>query len=190
MFRTIILSAPLIIAASLVQAVEAPPAMRAFVEADIMSWAQSAQVIDAVNAQNTQTAGTSEEQILALDTEWRAQVGKASQPLISDVMGRDLSAFLAEQVAASGGRITEIFVMDAVGLNVAASDVTSDYWQGDEEKHSKTYGAGPGAVFVDAIEFDESAQSYQGQVSVSLTDPATGQVVGAMTIGLNAEAFF
>lgn len=190
MFRSIILSAPLMIAASLVQAVEAPPAMRAFVEADIMAWAQSAQVIDAINAQNTKTGGSSEAQILELDAAWRSQVGQASQPLISEVMGHDLSGFLSEQVAASGGRITEIFVMDAVGLNVAASGVTSDYWQGDEDKHAKTYGVGPGAVFVDAIEFDESAQSYQGQVSVSLTDPATGEVVGAMTIGLNAEAFF
>ncbi len=80
--------------------------------------------------------------------------------------------------------------MDALGLNVAASGVTSDYWQGDEDKYSKSYGAGPGAVFVDAIEFDESSQSYQGQVSFSLTDPVTGQMIGAVTVGLNAEAFF
>ena len=147
-------------------------------------------MIEAVNAQNTQTAGSSEVQILEWDTQWRAEVGQASQPLISEVMGRDLSGFLSEQVAASGGRITEIFVMDALGLNVAASSVTSDYWQGDEAKYKKGFGVGAGAVFVDAVEFDESAQTYQGQISISLTDPATGAVVGAMTIGLNAEAFF
>jgi hypothetical protein len=190
MFRTLILSAPLVLAASLAHAVDAPPAMRAFVESDIMSWASSTQVIEAVNAQNTQTAGSSEAQILEWDTQWRAEVGQASQPLISEVMGRDLSGFLSEQVAASGGRITEIFVMDALGLNVAASSVTSDYWQGDEAKYKQSFGVGAGAVFVDAVEFDESAQTYQGQISISLTDPATGAVVGAMTIGLNAEAVF
>jgi len=190
MFRTLILSAPLVIAATFAQAVDAPPAMRAFVEANIMSWAESAQVIDAVNTQNAQTAGSSETQILEWDTAWRAQVGQTDQPLVGEVMGRDLSAFLSDQVAASGGRINEIFVMDALGLNVAASDVTSDYWQGDEDKYTKTFGVGSGAMFVDVIEFDESAQSYQGQISISLTDPASGQVVGAMTIGLNAEAFF
>jgi hypothetical protein len=190
MFRTLLLSAPLVFAASLAQAVDAPPAMLAFVKSDVMTWAQSAQVVNAVKAQNMKTAGTSEAQILEWDTAWRAQVGKADQPLISEVMGRDLSAFLGEQVTASQGRITEIFVMDALGLNVAASGVTSDYWQGDEDKYSKSYGAGPGAVFVDAIEFDESSQSYQGQVSFSLTDPVTGEVIGAVTVGLNAEAFF
>jgi len=190
MFRTLILSAPLVVAATFAQAVDSPPAMRAFVESNIMSWAESAPVIEAVNAQNAKTAGSSDAQILEWDAEWRAQVGQTDQPLIKEVMGRDLSGFLGEQVAASGGRITEIFVMDALGLNVAASDVTSDYWQGDEEKYTKTYGAGAGAVFVDAVEFDESAQSYQGQISISLTDPSSGAVVGAMTIGLIAEAFF
>lgn len=190
MFRTLLLSAPLIAAASLSQAVDAPPAMKAFVESDILSWANSAPVIDAVVAQNTKTAGMSETQIIEWDNQWRAQVGQSDQPLISEVMGRSLSVFLGEQVAASGSRITEIFVMDSVGLNVAASDVTSDYWQGDEDKFQKTFPAGPDAMFVDAVEFDESTQSYQGQISISLTDPASGEVVGAMTIGLNAEAFF
>ena len=190
MFRNLILSAPLLVAASIAQAVDAPPAMRAFVESDVMGWANSAQVIDAINAQNTQTAGASEAQIIEWDNDWRSQVGQSDQPLISDVMGRALSGFLKQQVEASGGRITEIFVMDALGLNVAASDVTSDYWQGDEAKFTESYGAGPNAVFVDAIEFDESAQIYQGQISISLTDPDTGAVIGAMTIGLNAEAFF
>lgn len=190
MFRSIILSAPLVAAASLAQAVDAPPAMRAFVESDIMKWAMSPQVITAVKAQNAETAGSSEAQIIEWDNQWRAQVGQAEQPLISEVMGRDLSEFLGQQVDASGGRITEIFVMDALGLNVAASGVTSDYWQGDEAKYKNSYGQGAGALFVDAVEFDESSQTYQGQISISLTDPDTGELVGAMTIGLNAEAFF
>lgn len=190
MFRSLILSAPLVVAASFAQAVDAPPAMQAFVESEVMSWASSPEVISAVVAQNAKTAGSSEAQILEWDGAWRAQVGQADQPLISEVMGRDLSHMLKQKVEASGGRITEIFVMDSVGLNVAASDVTSDYWQGDEAKFTETYPKGTGALFVDEVEFDESAQSYQGQISISLTDPATGEVVGAMTIGLNAEAFF
>lgn len=190
MIRKLLLAAPLVVAASFAHAVDSPPAMKAFVETDIMAWAQGAQIVDAINAQNGQTAGAGAAQIEEWDLQWRAEVGQGSQPLIGEVMGRPLSGFLAEQVAASGGRITEIFVMDAVGLNVASSGITSDYWQGDEDKHAKTYGAGPGVIFVDEVEFDESSQSYQGQISVSLTDPATGDVIGAMTIGLNAEAFF
>lgn len=80
--------------------------------------------------------------------------------------------------------------MDALGVNVAASDVASDYLQGDEAKFKESFGAGTGAVFVDAVEFDESAQSYQGPISIALSNPVSGEVIGAMTIGLNAEAFF
>ncbi|MBW4708236.1 cache domain-containing protein [Roseobacter sp. YSTF-M11] len=190
MIRTFLLSSPLMIAASVAYAVDAPPAMKAFVETDIMNWAQSAEVTNAIIAQNAETAGASITQIEEWDTAWRAQVGQATQPLIDEVMGRPLSATLKEQVAESGGRITEIFVMDALGLNVAASGVTSDYWQGDEDKYAKSYGVGAGAVFVDEVEFDESSQTYQGQVSFTITDPSSGEIIGAMTVGLNAEAFF
>ncbi|MEP2642238.1 hypothetical protein [Roseobacter sp.] len=190
MIRSFVLAIPLLILATIASAVDAPPSMKAFVETEIMSWAASPEVIEAVKAKNEKTAGFTEDDILKLDTQWRGEVGQADQPLIGEVMNNDLSTFLSEHVAASGGQITELFVMNAQGLNVGASDVTSDYWQGDEDKHAKTYGVGPGEIFVDAIEFDESSQTYQGQVSVSLTDPDTGAVVGAMTIGLNAEAFF
>ena len=67
--------------------------------------------------------------------------------------------------------------------------MTSDYWQGDEEKHQLTFGAGPNAIHVSEVELDESTQSYQAQVSFTIIDPATGAGIGAATIGLNAEFF-
>ncbi|MEM6887361.1 MAG: hypothetical protein AAF636_04385 [Pseudomonadota bacterium] len=190
MFRSLLFSVPLVVTASLAQAVDAPHAMKTFVESDVMTWAQDANVVAAVNAQNAQTAGSTEAQFLEWDAAWRAQFGTSDVPLIKKVMRREFSRFLGEKVAASGGRLTEIFVMDALGLNADASDVTSDYWQGDEAKYSESFSAGSGAIFVDEVEFDESSQVYQGQISIALTDPATGQVIGAVTIGLNAEAFF
>jgi hypothetical protein len=77
--------------------------------------------------------------------------------------------------------------MDNKGLNVGQSDVTSDYWQGDEAKWQKTYSVGPAAVFVDKIEQDESTQKFQTQVSISVVDPAGGAVIGAVTVGLDVE---
>ena len=38
------------------------------------------------------------------------------------------------------------------------------------------------------IEFDESSQTYQAQISVTIKDPASGKPIGAMTIGIDAEA--
>lgn len=166
------------------------PKMQDYLETEISSWANNPLLIEAVRAQNADTAAFSQEQIDTLDQDWRAQVGLADRPIIDPVLNNAASEFLRSVVNDAGGVITEVFVMDARGLNVATSDVTSDYWQGDEAKFSETYPNGSGAVHFGEIEFDESSQSYQGQISFSLSDPATNEVVGAMTVGVNAETFF
>lgn len=164
------------------------PAMQAFVDDQAAGWMADAVIVEAIKAQNAANAGIDQAKIDALDTTWRAEVGTAATPTITPVLQSAASDFLRAKVAEAGGAITEVFVMDAVGLNVAASDVTSDYWQGDEAKWQKTYAVGPGAVFVDEVEFDDSTQTFQGQVSATIVDPATGEAIGAITIGLNAEA--
>jgi hypothetical protein len=162
------------IAASMASANEFGPAMEAFVDSQARSWASDPQIDQA--------------QIDALDLEWRASVSAPENPVISSVLNSKTSDYLRSIVAGAGGSVAEIIVMDAKGLNVAVSAVTSDYWQGDEAKHSKTYGVGPGARLIDEVEFDESTQIYVGQVSIAVTDPETGNVIGAITFGLDAEA--
>lgn len=171
-------------------AVEPNTAMGAYVRESVQPFTISPEIIDAVNAQNSRTADLSEAEIIDLDDAWRAEVGSASTPMIDSVLKTSASDLLREHVSASGGLITELFVMDQHGLNVASSGVTSDYWQGDEAKFQETHGAGTEELHVSEVEFDESAQTYQGQVSYILTDPATGAPIGAVTVGLSAEAFF
>lgn len=185
-----LLAAAALLAATPMMASEVPPAMTQYIEADLKGWINGPEIVAAIQAQNSRTGGLSEDEIIARDQIWRAQVGAAEQPLIQEVLMAPLSESLRGRVTESGGRITEVFVMDSQGLNVASSGITSDYWQGDEAKFSRTYGEGPGAVFVDEIELDESTQRYQGQVSFSVSDPGTGQVIGAVTVGLDAAAFY
>lgn len=173
---------------SVAAADEFRPAMEAFLNEEVEAWANSPLLVEAISAQNATTAGYSDSEIQALDQAWRAEVGSADTPTITPVIDNAAADYLREQVAASGGRITEVFVMDARGLNVAASQVTSDYWQGDEAKHSETYGAGPNAVHFSDVELDESTQRYQGQISFTIVDPASGEPVGAMTIGVDANS--
>ncbi|MGJ8627933.1 MAG: hypothetical protein ACSHXB_13325 [Sulfitobacter sp.] len=189
MLRPFLMALP-IFAAAMVQAADVPPAMTGYIDSDVMPWVNDAQIVSAINAQNAQSSGLSQDDIIAQDNAWRAQVGTAESPMIDQVLSAPLSAFLNEHVTASQGRITEVFVMDNRGLNVASSAVTSDYWQGDEAKFQKSFEMGPGSVFVDDIELDESTQTYQGQVSIAITDPATGKAIGAITVGLDAGAFF
>ncbi len=151
--------------------------------------AADATLVAAIKAQNAQNAGLSEPDIIALDKKWRAEVGQSTQPTIQKVMGAPASATLVKARNDGEGLFTEIFAMDNKGLNVAASDVTSDYWQGDEAKWKKSYALGAGALHLSDVELDESTQTYQVQVSMTVVDPGSNTPVGAITFGVNVEYF-
>lgn len=161
--------------------------VKKYVAANVVQWLSDRIVVEAIKAQNARNAALTAADILKLDEEWLAQRNAPHKPLIDSLMQTPLSAFLTAKKAESKGYLTEIFVMDDKGLNVGQSDVTSDYWQGDEAKWQKTFLIGPGAVFVDDVEKDESSGQLQVQVSVSITDPETGKVIGAITLGIDVD---
>ncbi len=162
--------------------------MTDFANSTVKQWIANDTVINAIKAQNAKHAGLSQADIDNMDKDWRAQTDAGSKPMIDAVLGNALSGFLRQQKDSAGGLVTEVFVMDNRGLNVGQSDVTSDYWQGDEAKWQKTYSAGPDAIFIDEVEMDESTQTFQSQLSMSIVDPATGEVIGAITVGINVDA--
>ena len=186
MIRKFTLIAGLICAPQLALASDPVSAMQSFLDEQVATWSQNTVLVEAIVAQNGKTNGYDAGQIDMLDQTWRAEVGTASD-LVDSVLLNDAADFLRMQVDASGGMITEVFIMDSVGLNVAASSPTSDYWQGDEAKFQKTYPMGADAVHFSEIEFDESSQSYQAQLSLTIND-ASGTPVGAMTVGINADS--
>ncbi|CAM3686058.1 hypothetical protein [Vibrio aquimaris] len=162
-------------------------ALKQFAMNDVKSMAADADVVSQIKAQNQQTSQLDQSQITSLDNDWRSQVGQDNAPLINSKLNSELSKKLAAMQQKSQGVITEIFVMDNKGLNVAQSAVTSDYWQGDEDKWQQTYLVGPNAYHISEIEEDESTQMFQSQVSYAISDPASGQVIGAITVGVNVE---
>ena len=166
---------------------EFEPALREIAEQKIAQIVSDPAIVAAIQARNTETAGMSEDAIIGLDKKWRAEVGEDSTPTITPILEGDVADMLRAVRDESEGLFTEIFVMDMVGLNVAASDTTSDFWQGDEAKWQQTYGSGPGAVHISEVEFDESTQSYQSQISVAVVDPSTNTAIGAATFGVNIE---
>jgi len=167
---------------------EFTPALQAYMEAEISGWANSPDIVAAINAQNAAHAGLTQAQIDEMDKNWRAQVGDPTSTMIAPVLDHPVSDLLRARIESSMGAMTEIFVMDEHGLNVAASDMTSDMWQGDEAKFQDTYGKGAGSVHISNVELDESTQRYQGQVSVTVVDPDSGAPIGAITVGLDAES--
>lgn len=185
--RLLSAAAVLAVTVSVAQANEFEPALRDFADSQVRGWLSDPAVIQAIKSQNGETAALSEDQIIALDKQWRAETAAGSRPMIDGVLGNALSSYLQQKKDGAEGLVTEIFVMDAKGLNVGQSDVTSDYWQGDEAKWKETFLVGPSSVHVSDVEMDESTQTFQSQVSLPVVDPANGQVIGAVTVGVNVE---
>jgi len=154
-------------------------------ESNIKTWIQEPAIINGVKAQNTKHASLAPDDIQRLDQQWQVERKSREQPLISGVLANPISSFLKEIKEKNDGLFSKIFVMDNKGLNVGQSDVTSDYWQGDEPKWQQTYLEGPGNLLIGKREFDESTGKFLIQVSVSVVDPATQEAIGAATIGVN-----
>lgn len=186
-------AAALIAASQNAHAMEDNAAKRAMAEyalEQFRSWINQPDVVRAILAQNQHTTDLDQDDIAALDGEWRRQFSAREKPMIEDLMTNPLSQYLSGHVANAKGMVTEVIVFDARGLNVGQSALTSDYWQGDEEKYTETYLVGPQGLHVSGIEQGEAPTIYQNQVSMSIADPKTEEVIGAVTISLNAWYFY
>jgi hypothetical protein len=141
--------------------------------------------LSTISEANATRVGMNQTKIDALEAQWQSELGTNNPTLINTVVNGALGDHLRTVVEGSYGLITEINVMDAHGLSVGQSSSNSDIWQGEEGKYKKSFLVGPGAVFVDEVEFDESTQSYQSQVNATIVDPNSGKAIGAVSVGID-----
>lgn len=138
-----------------------------------------------VNNQNEKYQTYDDQKVAELDNQWVDERASDSKPLISATLSNPLSTYLTMVQAHSEGLITEIFVMDNKGLNVGQSNISSDYWQGDEAKWQKTYLVGPDTIFIDEAEYDDARKIWVVQINLSIADPVSGKAIGAVTVDIN-----
>lgn len=188
MKRICLAALPLVLMSQFARADDYQDAMKTYLDTTIRAWAEDPVLVQAIMAANAERAGLDQAQIDNLDATWKAEVGQVETPTINPVLNNVAADFLRDKVNTSGGKMTEAFLTDAKGINVAVSSPTSDMWQGDEEKFTSVIPGGAQGVLFSEIELDESTQTYQGQISIAIIDPATAQVIGTMTVGVNADA--
>lgn len=80
--------------------------------------------------------------------------------------------------------VVEVILMDERGANVCLARETSDYWQGDEAKWSRTFVEGQDP-FVDEPAFDGSSATFAVQLSVPVAQGA--RRIGALTLTLKVR---
>ena len=156
--------------------------VRDYVERAIRPWLTDSILIDMIKAQNEQHAHITVAEIDRLDAGF---IERTDKKLIFSTMNNLLATFLRDKKAGADGVIFEIFVMDNKGLNVAQTDPTLDYMQGDEAKFQKTFLVGAEAVFIDAVAPDDGVNVSQANMSIK--DPKTGRAIGAVTVGIAVD---
>lgn len=172
--------------ARLVAALDADPVIdakvKAFAKDKLVPLTADAVLVREAKAQNAKKVPLAD--IKKLDQEWTA--AEAELPIQKEKMS-NAAAEAIRGIAKGLSPLREIFAMDDQGANVGQNNLTSDFWQGDEDKWQKSFAGGKGGVDVGKAKFDKSANTTQQQVSLPLID-ADGTVVGAITFGVSIDA--
>lgn len=147
----------------------------------IKTWSTNPVLVKAVKEQNAK--GATLDQIKAKDAEWAKAVGVDA--FIKSLMENEAAKELVK-IEQSEPYFIELILMDKDGANVAISNKTSDYWQGDEPKYQQTFLKGPDAMHKSESEFDDSVNGYVVQISVPVVDG--GANIGALTVNINLDA--
>jgi hypothetical protein len=111
---------------------------------------------------------------------------KAGEELIKAARENDVSKWLVtvQEKVEPAGAITEVFVTDGWGWNVAQTGGTSDYYQGDEGKWQKTFAsADPNEIEI--LDIVEEEGIRYAQISLPIKDGDKN--IGAVTVGVDVD---
>jgi hypothetical protein len=117
--------------------------------------------------------------VTELDGQWIADGAATAERL--GILTTPASQFLADLVK-NDTAYREVLVTDRHGRLVAASGITSDYFQADEAWWYQAWDNGRGRVSVSDVGRDESAQVYAFEIAVPVHEPGSDAVAGVMKI--------
>lgn len=151
---------------------------------EINSIAAAPEVIEAVKASNARRL--TKEQVLALDEKWIRHKGRL--PEAEQIKNSKISTLLALEINKKI-YFTEAILTGNQGETVGMNVVTTDYWQGDEEKFTAIFDTNQPSRKPDSLisraRWDESTQSMIAQVSVPVYDADT--MIGTLTVGVDLK---
>lgn len=115
-----------------------------------------------------------------LDRQWqrRGSAPAAAAPLLEN----RASAFLAD-VVKYDPIYREVLLTDRHGRLVAASNLTSDYYQADEDWWNEAFGDGVrGQVSVTDVRFDRSARVHALEIALPVAEPGSDRLAGILKV--------
>jgi hypothetical protein len=146
----------------------------------VREWAADPIVVQAAREANAHPRSMDE--IETIDREWGEATGVT--PFMRTLIDHPAARRLKE-LRASSPEIQEAFLTDALGANVAITNKTSDFYQGDEIQYVEAFNQGKGGVHIGELSLDESIQTYSIHVGVPVLDQ--GKPVGVLLAAVNVE---
>lgn len=153
----------------------------------IERWKRLPKLEEFLKTQNQKNERLKQATILERDKKWRKAFAENDFSYPIGLIDQELSAHLREIKKQSMDMITEIIITDERGLNLAISDMTSDYWQGDEAKFIEAFGKPVSALYFSDIIYDESTRRFQIHLSVPLFTEQNLTPLGVMIFGVDVE---
>jgi signal transduction histidine kinase/HAMP domain-containing protein len=152
-------------------------------EFDLMS---SLAITDAVRAaaiKSNQENTLNQSAIASLDQQWMAAdaAENDAHPLVVSVLDNELATNLA-LFKEKFPQHVEVFLTNAQGVNVAATNRTSDYYQADEGWWQTAFQQG---VYIGQPEFDESSNTVAINMASAIYGENSSDVVGVLRTTVN-----
>ncbi|MBH0046558.1 cache domain-containing protein [Pseudoalteromonas sp. NZS11_1] len=127
----------------------------------------------------------SESEIKRLDQLWIKESKQVKHPDGLAMLNLPLSKVFKKWQSQFKGVVTELILTDNQGKNIAISKLTSDYWQGDENKFTKTFKQSKYFNF-DSVTYDASTHHFQVQLSFPVLDDNNSHI-GVLILGVDVE---
>ena len=123
------------------------------------------------------------DEIKAIDQQWMKAESQLpiQKEKLNNVCAREIKRIVKDL-----GVLAETFVMDNQGGLVGENELTSDYWQGDEDKWTKSFSDGNGGVDISKKKLDKSTGVVDQKISLPIIDES-GKVIGAICIGVKPD---
>ncbi|MFQ5560788.1 MAG: transporter substrate-binding protein [Nitrospinota bacterium] len=143
----------------------------------LKSLASHPEILLAVEQSNKKNRDIDQDKVTRLDRIWREKSYTSDfNPTLfqTSSAGKAVSEFMNAH-----SEFSEILVTDRHGLNVAISNRTTDFFQGDEEWWQQTFFSGKGRFHSTDIEYDKSAQIWGMGLCLPVYTPKK-EVIGVM----------
>lgn len=151
---------------------------------EIQAIAALKDVVDAVKAGNSKRI--SKTAILELDARWIKTQGKLQEA--QDILDSRISVLLAMEMKKKV-YFKEVILTGSQGETLAMNQITSDYWQGDEEKFLEVFDTNIPSrkpdSYISRARWDESSKAMIAQVSVPVYDGDS--MIGTLTVGVDLK---